>query len=155
MTEASTTTLSEEQKADGPKGIGGWLILPTIGTVVSPFAMAYWSFETGRALSTSLAPTLLTFIAIETVFNISLVVAWIVAIVMLFKHKRIYPKLFVALLAIGLVGTAVDLVVVAAAFDVRVDANDIKGLVRSVVGLAIWGPYMFISKRVLNTFVVD
>ena len=153
MTEASTTTSSEETKAEGPKGIGGWLILPTIGTVLSPFAMAYWTFETGRALSPSLAPSLLTFIAIETAFNFALMVAWIVAIVLLFKHKRAYPKLFVALLAIGLVGTAVDLVVAVAAFDVRVDANDVKGLVRSVIGLAIWVPYMFISKRVRNTFV--
>jgi hypothetical protein len=48
-----------------------------------------------------------------------------------------------------------DLVVAAVVFDIRLDSVDIRSAVRSVVGLAIWGPYMYQSKRVHNTFVVD
>jgi hypothetical protein len=140
---------------DGPKGIGGWLILPTIGTVVSPFAMAFWTYQTATALDRSLSTGLNAFITLEALFNFALTIAWIVAIVALFKHKRIYPKLFVTILVVTLVGTVLDLIVAASFFNLPVDAGDVRGLARSVIGLAIWGPYMYKSKRVQNTFVVD
>lgn len=149
MTEISQTAKLE------PKGIGGWLILPVIGTVLSPFVMAYWTFQSVTALDESLSTGLLAFIVIESVFNFGLMIAWIVAAVQLFRYKRMYPRLFVALLAITLVGTLLDVAVAAAIFDISVDANDAKGLARSAIGLAIWGPYMFKSKRVENTFVED
>jgi hypothetical protein len=154
MTEVSNTAPSLAAP-EGPKGIGGWLILPAIGTVISPFVMAYWTFETATALSGPLTTGLKIFISIEALFNLGLTIAWIVAIFMLFKHKRSYPRLFVTILAVTLVGTVLDLVLAVTSFNADIDANDIKGLARSVIGLAVWGPYMFISKRVKNTFVVD
>jgi hypothetical protein len=39
------------------------------------------------------------------------------------------------------------------AFDIKLDSSDVRSTVRSVVGLAIWGPYMHKSVRVKNTFV--
>ena len=138
---------------DGPKGIGGWLILPTIGTVLSPFLMAFSAYQSAAALGSHLSFGLQFFIVLEALFNGGLTIAWIVAAVALFKHKRIYPRLFVAILAVTLVGTVLDLAVAVSLFNADVDANDVRGIVRSVIGLAIWGPYMFVSKRVKNTFV--
>ena len=154
MTDASTSATAAPA-TDGPKGIGGWLILPTIGMVISPFVMAFWTYQTATALSGALSTGLNAFIALEALFNFSLMVAWIVAIVQLFKHKRTFPKLFVTILVVTLIGTVLDLVVAASVFNMSVDAGDIRGLARSVIGLAIWGPYMYVSKRVKNTFVVD
>jgi hypothetical protein len=67
----------------------------------------------------------------------------------------LYPRLFVALLVITLIGTVLDLAVAATAFDIKLDSSDVRSAVRSVIGLAIWGPYMHKSERVQNTFVVD
>ena len=154
MTEASPAAAAAPA-TDGPKGIGGWLILPTIGTVISPFVMAFWTFQTAAALASPLTPGMKAFIGLEALFNFALMVAWIVAIVLLFKHKRAFPKLFVTILVVTLVGTVLDLMVAASVFKIGIDASDIGGLARSVIGIAIWGPYMFVSKRVKNTFVVD
>ena len=139
-----------------PKGIGGWLILPVIGTVLSPLMTGYAAFQDAVVLLNASVSTALTvFIVIEFLYNFGLVIAWIFAAVLLFRHKRLYPRMFVALLVITLVGTVLDLVVAVAVFDIRLDSSDVRSAVRSVVGLAIWGPYMYKSKRVQNTFVVD
>ena len=73
----------------------------------------------------------------------------------LFQHKRSYPKLYVSLLVITLVGVVIDVAVAAAFFDAPVETDDIRQIARTAIALAIWGPYMFKSKRVKNTFVVD
>ena len=140
-----------------PKGIGGWLILPVIGTLLSPFMTAYAAFQDAVVLlnNSALSPGLAAFIVVELLYNLSLVIAWIFAAVLLFRHKRLYPRLFVSLLVITLVGTILDLVVAATVFDINIDSNDVRSTVRSVVGLAIWGPYMHKSVRVKNTFVED
>jgi len=153
MTDISTTAASPTA-TEGPKGIGGWLILPTISTVLAPFLMAFWTWQSAIALSAPIGTSLLVFVAIETLFNLALLIGWIVANVLLFKHKRAYPKFFVALLVVTMLGTVID-ILVGKLFDIEIDANDIRGLVRSVVALAIWGPYMYRSKRVRNTFVID
>jgi hypothetical protein len=140
-----------------PKGIGGWLILPVIGTLLSPFMTAYAAFQDAVVLlnNSSLSTSLAAFIVVEFIYNFGLVIAWIFAAVLLFRHKRLYPLFFVALLVITLIGTVLDLVVAAAVFDIKLDSSDIRSAVRSVVGLAIWGPYMHKSVRVKNTFVAD
>jgi Protein of unknown function (DUF2569) len=140
-----------------PKGIGGWLILPVIGTVLSPLITAHAAYEDAAVLlnNSALSTGLAAFIIAEFVYNFGLMAAWIFAAVLLFRHKRLYPRLFVALLVITLIGTVLDLVVAAAVFDTKLDSSDIRSVVRSVVGLAIWGPYMHKSVRVKNTFVAD
>jgi hypothetical protein len=146
-----------EDAIAGPKGIAGWLILPVIGTLVSPLTTGYAAFQNvavfvnGSSLSTVLA----VFIFVEFLFNFSLMAAWIFAAIMLFRHKRLYPRLFVALVVITLIGAVLDLAVAALAFDVAIDGKDVAGVVQAVFHLAIWGPYMYMSKRIKNTFVVD
>src|SRR5215813_14068891 len=153
MTDVSTTAASPTA-TDGPKGIGGRLILPAIGTVISPFLMAFWTWQSLIALTAPVNTSLLVFIAVEALFNLALLIGWIVAVFLLFKHKRAYPQFYAALLAVSVVGGLIDIGVVSL-FDFEIDPNDIRGIVRTVIGLAIWGPYMFKSKRVRNTFVVD
>jgi|SRR5215813_5025826 len=139
-----------------PKGIGGWLILPVIGTLLSPLITGYAAFQDVVVLlNASLSTALAAFFVVEFIYKFSLVIAWIFAAVLLFRHKRLYPHLFVALLVITLIGTVLDLAVAATAFGMQVDSSDVRSTVRSVIVLAIWGPYMYQSKRVQNTFVVD
>jgi uncharacterized protein DUF2569 len=135
-----------------PKGIGGWLILPVIITLVWPLMTAY---DAVVLLNAAVSTALTVFIVVEFLYNFGLVIAWILAAVLLFRHKRLYPRLFVALLVITLIGTVLDLVVAAMAYDVTIDSNDIRSAGRSAILLAIWGPYMHKSVRVKNTFVAD
>jgi Protein of unknown function (DUF2569) len=139
-----------------PKGIGGWLILPVIITLLSPFMTAYAAVQdVAVLLNASLSTALAVFIVVEFLYNFGLMSAWIFAAVLLFRHKRFYPRLFVALLVITLVGTVLDLAVAATAFDVTIDSSDIRSAGRSAILLSIWGPYMHKSVRVKNTFVAD
>jgi hypothetical protein len=140
----------------GPKGIAGWLILPVIITLLSPLMTGYAAFQDVVVLLNASLPTALAvFIVVEFLYNFGLMAAWIFAAVLLFRHKWLYPRLFVALLVITLIGTVLDLAVAATAFDVTIDSGDIRSAVRSAVQLAIWGPYMHKSVRVKNTFVAD
>ena len=139
-----------------PKGIGGWLILPVIITLLSPFMTAYAAFQdVAVLLNASLSTALAVFIVVEFFYNFGLMTAWIFAAVLLFRHNRFYPRLFVVLLVITLVGTVLDLAVAATAFDVTIDSSDIRSAGRSAILLSIWGPYMHKSVRVKNTFVAD
>ena len=139
-----------------PQGIGGWLILPVIGTLLLPLITAYAAFQDAVVLlNVSLSAALAAFIVVRFLYNFGLVIAWIFAAVLLFRHKRLYPCFFVALLVIMLIGTVLDLAVTAMAFDVTIDSGDVRSTLRFVIGLAIWGPYMYKSERVKNTFVED
>src|SRR3954453_17432059 len=143
-----------EPTVAGPKGIAGLLILPVIATLVSPLMTGYAAFQNVAVFvnGPSLSSALTVFIFVEVLFNFSLMAAWIFAAIMLFRHKRLYPRLFVALIVITLIGTVLDLAVAALAFDATIDGKDLAGVVRAVFQLAIWGPYMYMSKRIKNTF---
>ena len=148
--------VSQAPAVPEPKGIAGWLTLPVIGTFLSPLISAYAAFQYAVVLLSSSLPTaLVAFIVVEFFFNFGLVVAWTFAAILLFRHKRLYPRLFVALLVIMLIGTVLDFVVTAALFDMKLDSSDVRSAVRSVILLTIWGPYMHKSVRVKNTFVED
>jgi hypothetical protein len=136
------------------KGIAGWLILPVVGTLLSPLISVYAAFQYAVVLlNSSLSTVLAAFIVVEFFFNFSLAIAWTFAAVLLFRHKRLYPRLFVALLVIMLIGKVLDFMVTATIFDVKLDSSDVRSAMLSVILLAIWGPYMHKSVRVKNTFV--
>ena len=104
-------------------------------------------------ISGQLQTGILTFVIIEVLVNVGLTIAWIVAIVGLFQHRRFYPRFYVALCAISLVVVVADISVAAVFFNIPMEPDDAKNIVRPLAALAIWGPYMFKSKRVRNTFV--
>jgi hypothetical protein len=155
MTDVSKSADGPTGDAKEPKGIGGWLILPMLGTLISPLLTLYGAYASASAITSSLSGTLIFFIVIEVLFNLGLAVGWIVAAVDLFRHKRRFPKLYVGLLIVTLVGVVIDLAVAALLFSSSVDASDVKQVVRTVIQLAIWGPYMAKSTRVKNTFVEE
>jgi hypothetical protein len=142
-----------------PKGIGGWLILPVIITLVSPLMTAYAAYAAFQdavvLLNAAVARALAAFIVFAFLYNFGLMTTWTFAAVLLFRHKRPYPRLFVVLLVVALIGKVVDLVVAVMAFDVMIDSSDIRSAGWYAVQLAILGPYMRKSVRVKNTFVQD
>ena len=149
MTDGSTTQPE-------PNGIAGWLVLPMLGTILSPVMSAFGLYQNIDALikySSQQTAAWSYVVTAETIFTIAIIVGWIVALFMLFQHKRIYPKLFVFMLAATFVLNLGDIVAVSVILNEDPDTQSIRDIVRSLLSLAIWGPYMYLSKRVKNTFV--
>src|SRR5262245_8821043 len=95
-----------------PRGIGGWLILPVIITLALPLMTAYAAFVTFQdivvLLNASLSTPLAAFIVVKCLYNFGLMIAWIFAAVLLFRHKRLYPRFFVALLVVVVIATVMN-----------------------------------------------
>jgi Protein of unknown function (DUF2569) len=146
----ATDTLHTE-----PKGIGGWLILPTLGALISPLVALYGVVEIAPAFERDLTPGLQIFLISEIIFNLGLMAGWIVAAVWLFKHKRSFPSLFITMLMFSMAGMLVDASIAVWIFGANLGPDDYKALSRGLVSLLIWAPYMAKSKRVRNTFIVS
>src|SRR5262249_23630144 len=92
------------------------------------------------------------FVIGEGVFNLGLIAGWIVSAIWLFRRKRSFPRLFIAMLVISLVGQLADSLVALSAYDMPLGPEDYRAWIRSFINLVIWAPYMVKSKRVHNTF---
>lgn len=147
-----------------PRGIGGWLILPVLGTILTPLYMAYGALRLAADLSRtgggslmravdSLNPALKPFVLAELGYNIAILAGWVIAIVCAFRHKRWYPGLFVILTALTLFAALAEAYVGTEIFKEPFSDDDAKAIARPLLTLIVWGPYMFLSKRVRNTFI--
>ena len=153
---------------DGPRGIGGWLILPLLGLIFTPIRVGIQThrdfspmLEPGiwRALTTPggeayhwlWAPTII----FEVVTNVSLIGFTLVLLVLFLRTSRRVPKLMIVLMLAGIAIQGVDLVLVGfiPALASDPDAHSMRDLARAVPAAAIWIPYFLMSKRVRNTFV--
>lgn len=150
--------------SDGPVGIGGWLILPIIGLVVTPLRGVFHLASYAELLQSRelLTGGQFAFIVLEFFGNlVILLVLPIVLLVLLFRKSASFPRLFVIWAAGGLAFILVDLAVarflfgdvLAAANQPLLDAETTGELVRSVITAAVWIPYMRLSRLVSNTFV--
>lgn len=127
-----------------------------LGTVVAPWMVGHHFLLDVTALNLPgiASPGIVVWTVCEALFNLALLVAWIVAVVFLFKHKKAYPKLFLALCAVCLLGPLVDISIGAQVFNAQYTADHIRSVVQGpLLSLIIWVPYMLTSKRVRNTFV--
>ena len=149
---------------DGPEGIGGWLILPTLGILFSPLS-ALMQIGTYVGIGESfplLTPAQRVFIVGEAVgiLAISFVLP-IVLLVFLFKKMRAFPRFYVVWAIINVAFVFVDLIGAKLLFGHIFEAQNIeffdgdtvKSIVQAIVLVAIWTPYMLQSRRVKNTFV--
>src|SRR5262245_27531756 len=108
---------------DGPRAIGGWLILPLLGLIVTPIRMTTQLVrdflpvlepETWNALTTPggeayhwlWAPT----IVFELVTNLALIGFTLVVLVLFVRSSRRVPKLMIALMLANVGIQGVDLV---------------------------------------------
>jgi hypothetical protein len=135
-----------------PSGIGGWLIFPMLNTVVSPLSSLMGIVEIlpllGNDMPSGVGITLIS----KLIFSLFMMIAWIVAAIHLFKHKRSFPSFFIVLLLIELLGGLIIVVITVGVFNAAPMAGDHTDLVDSFLALIIFGPYMARSKRVRNTF---
>lgn len=157
-------TGGDRSPASGPVGIGGWLVLPIIGLVITPLR-GLFHLASYAELFQSLAVLTVgqrVFLVSEFIGNlIFLLVLPVVLLVLLFRKSASFPWLFVIWAAGGLAFLIIDLAVaqilfgdvLAASNQQLLDSESIPEVIRSLVLAVVWIPYIRMSKRVANTFV--
>jgi Protein of unknown function (DUF2569) len=148
----------------GPAGIGGWLLLPLLGLIVSPMRVAAESVKTfsplfqdgvsGFAGVVAANGPLGALLVFELAANVALFVYPLSILPFFFRRSWRVPTLMIAWYAAMAVINTVDLLWVTALdsgdFDTAAGGREVF---RSMVGAAIWIPYFIKSVRVRNTFV--
>jgi len=154
-------------KVDGPRGIGGWLILPVLGLFVFPvrvlislvtdyvpiFQDGIWGNLTtpGSEVYHSLwAPVIIA----EIFCNVGFLLFDLALLYLLFTKSHRFPVAFIVFTLANLLFIVSD---AAIAWQIpAVAARGLEGvgaeIARALLVAAVWVPYMLVSKRVRNTF---
>jgi hypothetical protein len=143
----------ENQPSIEPKGIAGWLLLPFLGTIMAAFDNIYSALLIFRAFENSpVHQSVNGLLVAELITSIALFIGFVIAIIFALRHKRLYPKLFIYLIVITLIVNFIDIYFSVVDFGIPFEPDDVKGLMKPIMTFLIWGPYMYRSKRVKNTF---
>ena len=115
---------------------GNWAVLTTPGS---------------EAYHPLMAPLLI----FEIVGNIAFALAGIWLLVLFCLRSRAFPRLYIWVAMLNLPFILVDawLGSIVITQEPMIDPGTAKELARSIVTIAIWVPYMRVSRRVKNTFV--
>lgn len=138
------------------KKIRGWLYLPALGLVLTILANLFSVNMTMRFLMEHYAGIsnaqrailffeLFSFIAM---FGYAIFVSSL-----FFRKKRQLPRYYIALVVVGTVFLAIDLLLGHQYLAVPYVFDTVNPLLRSVLGACIWIPYFLVSERVKRTFV--
>ena len=158
----------EEKKPKSLQGIRGWLVLPLLGLILSPFRIAlslykdiwplfsqgHWQILTSPT-SDAYHPLWAPLIISELVGNVAIIIVGLIALWFFLRKSRLAPRWVISWLALILLLVVADYALAnqIPAVAAQKDPETIKELARSVIGAAIWIPYFIVSKRVKATFV--
>ena len=155
------------EKEKSYRGIGGWLIVPLAGLLVTPvrifasvykdllaiFPEGYWDViaNPGHEMYHPLWAPL---IVIELVGNSLFILFALALLVFFFNRSRLFPKLMIAFLIINLLFVVADFVLahLIPAIAKQHDPAAVKELTLAVLSASVWVPYFWVSKRVRQTF---
>lgn len=150
----------------GLEGIRGWLILPALSVVVLPIRLFTDVFKTLPAYAADTWATLTTagnaayhpmwapVLLYELSANLAQIVFSLLLVVLFFQKRRSAPYVFIGVMGGSVIIQAADLLLAGA-----VPAANTSGpagwreLAVRAMGLAVWGTYFLVSRRVKSTFV--
>lgn len=156
---------STESTRSSPPDIGGWLILPALGRIITPlFVLGFAYMLHVRTLgSQHVKPPELPAQDQSPGFLIPLAYGWalvhVVASIFFFCKKRFVPKMMIGLYTMDticslvLMGSAYQLASARGATSSIEDSNGPSFFMFSVALCVIWSFYFLLSKRVKATFV--
>jgi uncharacterized protein DUF2569/uncharacterized protein DUF4339 len=143
-------------------GIGGWLALVAFGQVAGILRLVVSLGQYYTTISDDLWKRFPVALLGEFVLNAAMIGLVVWTTVLLFQHSRRFPGFFIWQTFFSIVVPLVDLVWIASMFSLATDrpiaefliveTNEGMRMFASVVGAAIWIPYMLLSRRVANTF---
>ncbi|MEK4523602.1 DUF2569 domain-containing protein [Psychrobacillus sp. FSL W7-1493] len=168
----SARSTSKDLLPQGPVGIGGWLILPLIGLITSPFVIiAYlmidvfpfmtaegWESITSRS-GEYYHPLFGPIVIIDLIIYLAQNSLVIVLLILFFKNKTIFPRVMITylttILILDILIGYINLQIVESVFepDPLTSQHYMFNVIRAMVSTSIWITYFSKSKRVKNTFV--
>ena len=148
-------------------GIGGWLILVSLGVIVRPITHGLAAYRTlkpyldrqvwDRVLASSVVTSENGFRSLvigETIARTSLFILALLALVLFYQRRRLFRNVFIVLLLAEVVYLALDAATTWAVTTLHTEANAQALSMVGLIGVAlIWIPYMLTSRRVRATFV--
>jgi transglutaminase-like putative cysteine protease len=149
----------------GPRGLGGWLVLPLLGLLLTPLVVAATLFENAGVWSTESWAGLTTFggaayhamwapaLLFELIAQLGVVVASILLLALFFRRRSSAPRVYIGFMILVPLVSGISLFMQGAIPALPIEAKDISDLVRSCVSSVIWIAYFLASQRVRNTFV--
>lgn len=157
------TVSPEAAKTHPLYGANGWLVLPMIGMFFTPIVIAITSYRIFGALDYSKLPQIyINFLIVEISLNVVLAI-WAWTNLWLLSTKRAAAvRSMISLYAVFPVFVLLDSVSTkfmldylgaAMSWEEIFDKDTGRTLIRTVIGAAIWIPYMLQSKRVNVTFL--
>ena len=139
-------------------GLGGWLVLIGIGQILGCIRIFLTMLSTYTSKETYLAMQKLpAAMELEVLLNAALVGIVGFTTYAYFAKKRLFPIVFTIEAAASVFMIPLDDLLVSAAttatFQSLFDPQDAGHIGGAVITSLIWIPYVFLSKRVENTFV--
>ncbi|WP_028582095.1 DUF3857 domain-containing protein [Desulfogranum japonicum] len=151
-----------EQVDSQLEGLGGWLIIPGLGLVFTPLRILFqsrdflniFSVTEWGLLGNQLGYRVQALICCEFLVNSLLFIAAFYLLVLYFKRRHTFPKLYIIFLLSALIVTIGDEIVATMVIPegFRQDEADTGGLARQLIYTVIWTSYFIKSKRVKATF---
>jgi len=148
-----------------PPRIGGWLVLPAIGLVVTPFRVAYEARVLLPFLDQSVWNATVeaagpgrffvqASLLLSMCGNVLLIALAVWAILELFRRRRIFPLAYIVTMGAGVALVLLDLMLATMADPASSpDPGELGAIGRGLTAFAFWSAYMLRSKRVRRTFV--
>ncbi|MBU2982053.1 DUF2569 domain-containing protein [Lentibacter algarum] len=152
-----------------PLPIGGWLVLLAIGIVLSPFVLLIQVVPLYSALFSDSTYALLTtpssefyhamwkpLLWSEMIFNGLFICAAIWIAYLFFNRKERFPKAYTVIAVFSLVFILGDAYAITLILpnEPMFDPETAKQLLRGVFTLCVWCPYVLISQRSKDTFML-
>jgi hypothetical protein len=141
-------------------GIGGWLILPAIGLVVSPFVILHALFTANIPILfgdkyqpfLNSHPAFTGLLIFEVITNIVLIAALAGLNYLFFTKRKSLPTYMILYFATQLLVVLADGITAHALFPNGKLETAYTAIARSFVACLIWIPYFLVSRRVKATF---
>ncbi|HEY3858684.1 MAG TPA: DUF2569 domain-containing protein [Gammaproteobacteria bacterium] len=157
------TVAAQDAAPTGAVGLGGWLILPAINMVWDLLQLLWGLYALALLKSGALTlpqgldaedPAWGRLLNYEANTSILLVCLLIALLVLFFSRSWIFPKAFIAFLALGVFIRLFDLLQIHGVdtLDAGAYHGSFAGLMLPVISCVVWSSYFLQSVRVRNTF---
>jgi len=148
------------KKEKNLQGIRGWLLLVAVGVVAGPIMAGLsivWTLPLLSHLSDLMSynSTAGFLVLFSSIVQVLFLLMGILALFKFFKKDKVFPKLFIALLATGIVLGAADLAILnlLSPGETIEHSKNAARLGAQVFWSLVWGAYILKSKRVKATFI--
>jgi hypothetical protein len=143
------------------EGLGGWLMLAGLALVISPLVILGTTIAGNVPLLTNsdsraflqTHPILEGLIVFEIISNLIFVALLGALNFLFFTKKHSFPTYMILYLALQLIAVSGDFLAVHSVMPSVHTPASYNAITRSLLGAAIWIPYLLISRRVKVTFV--